>query len=230
LQYQFYGVSLQNKRPSNMDSLLLKCSVIQSKNALLALVCDGVGSMASGAFASGEATRMLGEWFTQANASTRVGLDMRDAILQINRSIISQAKTHKIDTATTLSAILLIEQTYYITHIGDSRIYCYDSRQADERALSILTHDDLSPSGKLTACIGQTEDVFPQCAEGNAEGKTFLVCSDGLYNRMDLGIIAAAMKNWSSKALKEPADALTRYAIERGEQDNITIAMAKTVN
>jgi len=225
-----------------MDSLLLKSGTIQSRSAFLALVCDGVGSMADGSFASGETARMLNEWFDRADSVARIGLDMRDAILRINSHIISQAKARNLNTATTLSATLFIENSYYITHIGDSRIYCYDPDHANARglsdqtivgdtgsrpALSLLTSDDVSVSGKLTACIGQTDNIFPHYAEGAAGGKTFLLCSDGLYKRMDTDVMVSAIKNWDRKSLRSPADMLTRYVIERGEPDNITVAMVK---
>ena len=227
MQYLYHGFSLQNKRPSNMDSVLLKRGTIQGRGALLALVCDGVGSMADGAFASGEATRMLGEWFDRADAADRVGLDMRDAVLRINGAIIAHAKVGRMDTATTLSALLLVENAYSVVHIGDSRIYCYDGRLAEGQALSLLTGDHVSESGNLTACIGQRPDIFPQYAEGAADGKTFLLCSDGLYKRMDMGLMAAQLKGWGRQALKEPAEAMAQYVIERGETDNITVAMVK---
>ena len=227
MQYLFHGFSLQNKRPSNMDSLLLKCRTLQGKNALLALVCDGVGRMADGAFASGEAARMLGEWFDRTNSVDRIGLCMLDAVLKINSDIISRAKENKLNTATTLSALLLIENAYYTVHIGDSRIYCYNSRCGENQALSLLTNDDISKSGKLTACIGQTEDVFPQYSEGTADNKTFLLCSDGLYKRMDRAVMVSRIKNWSKRTLKESAEDMAQYVIARGEPDNISVALVK---
>ena len=225
-----------------MDSLLLKSGMIQGRNAFLALVCDGVGSMADGSFASGETTRMLSDWFDNAGSAARVGLDMRDAVLRINSYIISRAKESKLDTATTLSAMLFVENSYYITHIGDSRIYCYDADLANDlgssdrtvsghiapnQALSLLTNDDVSISGKLTACVGQTDNIFPHYAEGAVNGKTFILCSDGLYKRMDLDVMISTIRNWDRPSLKSAAEILTRYVIERGEPDNITIAMVK---
>jgi len=44
-----------------MDSLLLTEKRISGVPSLLAVVCDGVGSMADGAFASVETVRMLNE-------------------------------------------------------------------------------------------------------------------------------------------------------------------------
>ena len=222
MNYLFSGVSLQNGRQSNMDSLFLKRGQITKQDALLAVVCDGVGSLSDGAYASGIAARMLNEWFDSVKTFERIGLKMRDAILEINANIIVSAKRQDMDTASTLSALLLLEENYYIVHIGDSRIYCYE-----DGALSTLTSDDVSESGKLTAYIGKKEDIFLQYSEGDASDKTFLVCSDGLYKRMDLEFMAEKMKLWNKQSSGETIEILSKFVIGRGEQDNISLALVK---
>jgi len=129
--------------------------------------------------------------------------------------------------ASTLSALLLIENIYYITHIGDSRIYCYE---CENETLTVLTNDDVSESGKLTACIGQNENIFLQYSEGVASGKIFLVCSDGLYKKMDTGFLANQMKKCNKRSLKELIVSLPQYVMDRGEQDNISMALIKMEN
>ena len=61
--YLYDGMSLQNKRKSNMDSLLLKERRIDGQNVYLAVVCDGVGSLENGGFAAATAVRLLSDWF-----------------------------------------------------------------------------------------------------------------------------------------------------------------------
>ena len=222
MNYLFTGVSLQNGRQSNMDSLLLKRGSIGKKDALLAVVCDGVGSLADGAYASGAAARMLGEWFDETETIERVGLRMRDAVLEINSIVMAEGRQKNLETASTLSALLMIGNDYYIVHVGDSRIYMYE-----DGALSVLTADDVSESGRLTSYIGRKDGIFIQYYEGAAAGKTFLVCSDGLYKRMDTDLLTATLKNWGKKTLKEPIEVLPRYVIDRGEQDNISLALVK---
>jgi len=225
MKYLFNGVSLQNGRRSNMDSLLLKSRRIAGKNAVLAVVSDGVGSLAEGAFASGTAVVMLSEWFDKLAAVERIGLVMRDAVLDINSRIVAEARKNDLNTAATLSAILLVEGDYFIVHIGDSRIYSYG-----ENGLATHTSDDVSESGKLQGYIGKLEDIFLHYSEGAAAGKIFLVCSDGLYKRMDDDYMATKMKNWSKRTMKEALESLPQYVIKRGEQDNITLAILKILD
>ena len=222
MKYLYGGISLQNKRPSNMDSLLLKSRVIDGKSVLLAVVCDGVGSLADGAFASANAILMLDDWFERQASTERIGLTLRDAVMDINSSIVANAKAYSLDTATTLSALLLLEDEYYVVHTGDSRIYSYS-----DGVLLIHTGDDVSESGKLTSCIGLLEGILLQYSEGPIAGKTFLLCSDGLYKRMDESLLALKMQNWNRRSLNEKIEDLAQYVIERGEKDNITLAMVK---
>ena len=222
MKYLYNGVSLQNGRKSNMDSLLLKCRSLSNTDSMLAVVCDGVGSLSDGGFASGAAVKKLGAWFDSVSSTENIGLRMRDVILEINAQIISEAQIMNMETASTLSALLMLEQNYYIAHIGDSRVFCLENG-----LLSVLTIDDISATGKLTAYLGQTDKIFLQYSEGSASAKTFLVCSDGLYKRMDMDFMVSKLKSWNKKSLKEPIETLPQYVIGRGEQDNITLALVK---
>jgi len=225
MKYLFNGVSLQNGRQSNMDSLLLKSRHIAGNSAVLAVVCDGVGSLSDGAFASGTAAVMLSEWFDQLATTERIGMIMRDSILDINSRIVTEARRNNLDTASTLSAIMLVENVFFIVHIGDSRIYSYTD---DE--LSIHTGDDVSHSGKLLGYIGKHNEIFLQYLEGAAADRVFLVCSDGLYKRMDESFMSMKMKNLSKRSIKEAIESLPQYVIRRGEQDNITLAIIKIID
>lgn len=224
MEYLYGGACLQNGRPTNMDSLLLKSRRIDGIDALLAVVCDGVGSLSEGSYASGTAARMLGEWFDCISEIERIGLKLRDAASAANAQITAEAKRKGIQTASTLSALLLVATAYYIVHVGDSRIYSYDGK-----SLSLLTSDDVSQSGKLTACIGRTDETVLQYSEGTATDHIFLICSDGLYKRTDLQSMIPRLKAGSRRMVNEAISALMQHAIDQGERDNITLAVVKTV-
>lgn len=224
MKYLFDGVSLQNGRQSNMDSLLLKSRVIEGRNAVLAVVCDGVGSLAEGGFASGTAAALLRDWFDKLETTARAGLTMRDTILNINAYIVSEAKQNGADTASTLSAVLLVENDFFIVHIGDSRVYSYGDGK-----LSVHTSDDVTESGRLSGYIGRNAQILLQYSEGTSAGRVFLVCSDGLYKRMDEAFMAAKMQVRDKRSMKEAIKSLPEYVVTRGEQDNITLAIVKVL-
>jgi protein phosphatase len=222
VSFLYAGVSIKNMRPTNMDCILLDSGHLEDKKVLLSAVCDGVGSLADGAYASGMAIRLMSGWFNSISSVNRIGLVFRDAVLEINNHIVIESRRNNLETASTLSALLLVEDRFYIVHIGDSRIYSYENE-----TLSILTNDDVSESGKLTACIGKSDGIFLQYSEGLATGKTFLVCSDGLYKRIDNSYMMAALRSWDKKSVDEPLGAMTQYVVNRGETDNISVALVR---
>lgn len=225
MSYTFNGISLKNGRNINMDSLLLTSRHINDKDALLTVVCDGVGGLADGAYASGMAVRKLNSWFSEITNTDCMGLRMRDVILDINNNIVSQSKLKNISTGSTLSALLIIGDNYYIAHIGDSRIYCYENG-----VLSLLTNDNVSITGKLTGCIGRTNNIVLQYFEGKANNKIFLLCTDGLYKRMNMDYMLKKIKKLNKRILRELVKSLANYVIEAGEQDNISLALVKIEN
>lgn len=217
---QYAGMSIQNRRARNMDSLLLKERDLCQKSLCIAVVCDGVGSLEDGALAATMAVRMLGAWFDALQDTGRLGLKLRDQALEINRVIYHTARSFGIQTAATLSALLLDESQYYIVHLGDSRIYsCREGR------LTLLTQDQVSKSGKLSSCLGHTEEIMPFYNEGTLDGQTFLLCSDGLYKRMDPIILQKRVGMATGRNLKKIMGNLVRYVVDRGEQDNISLAL-----
>lgn len=203
-----------------MDSLFLKERKIGKRSMCMAVVCDGVGSLEDGAFAATMAVRMLGNWFDQVNDFKRLGLKLRDQVVEMNRVIyrIAQAKGKK--TATTISVLLLDGEHYYIVHLGDSRIYSFI-----ENALVQLTQDQKSQSGKLIMCLGYTENIVPFYGEGLINTQKFLLCTDGLYKRASSEYIRKSVQSANHKNLKNTLEELAHYVIGQGERDNVTIAI-----
>ena len=222
VNYIYSGVSLKNRRESNMDSLLVTERLIDGRNSLLTVISDGVGSLKNGAYASGRIVRMLSEWFESVTDTERIGLRLRDKALEANIGITHEAAAMGFKTAATLSAVLFVEESYSVVHIGDSRVYLYCGG-----SLSQLTCDDVSESGKLSAYIGAREDIALQYYEGMAEDGVFLICTDGLYKKADPESVSAAMSAISRKTVKTAAERLAEQAVAKGESDNITVAIIK---
>lgn len=220
--YRYEGTSLQNRREKNMDSLLVSMRTLDGEELLLAVICDGVGSRSEGDYAAARAVRMLGEWFSAADHTAGIGLLMREKVLEINSTVEADAAAG-IDTASTLSAVLLTPGKYYLVHTGDSRIYLYPHG----RELEQLTCDDVSPAGKLTACLGHMRNEQLHYSEGPLESGLILLCSDGFYRRIDRSYLTEALDNAGKKNLKKTVDTLTRYVIDRGENDNVSLAIIK---
>lgn len=219
----FYsGLSVQNRRKTNMDSVLLNERFIDGNAVCFAVVCDGVGSMENGGYAAAAAAHQLNQWFDQIEDYRRIGLRLRDAVLEINRRIVSDAGIHQLRTAATLSALLLDRERYYIVHVGDSRIYSLDNETLEQ-----LTCDHVSSEGRLTSYIGRKEEIAVDYNEGRQCGQLFLLCSDGLYKRMDPGFCHSCLAKAKPGNMEEIMRELISYVIKRGETDNISLALVK---
>lgn len=220
MSWSYDGMSIRNKRERNMDSLLLKSRLVQGKELCAAAVCDGVGGLADGAYAASSTVQMLSNWFENLENTDCLGPRLREYIESVNFAVMTQARVKQLQTACTLSCLLLWDGQYAVAHVGDSRIYT-----VEENALRLLTRDQVQ-EGRLTASVGRREltDLF--YAEGRyAPGQRFLLCSDGLYKRMDMDLLAKSLREMNRRSLPKTLRQLTEYVVERGERDNISAAL-----
>lgn len=213
------GICVQNHRPTNMDSIFYAQQETVAGRLLLAVVCDGVGSTKDGAFASNYCTCALGKWFQETDGY-RLGLTLRDKVLELNREIIAEARAKELNAATTLSALLITEDGYIIVHAGDSRIYHWN-----EERLTCLTQDHVSDQGRLTACIGRWSDVVIQYEEGELPEGGFLLCSDGLYKHIPHLQLQSEVTQIKGRRQKREVEKLLKLAVDQSETDNISIIL-----
>lgn len=206
------GVTIQNGKNSNMDRILLE---FRGASMLLAVVCDGVGSLKDGAFAAQYCTDELRKWLF-SEKEYGLGLSLRDRILRINRELVDIAYQRNLMTATTLSALLLLDEQYSLVHIGDSRIY-----HLRDSNLTLLTDDDISESGKLIGCIGRWNEIFLHYEEGENAG-TFLLCTDGLYKTLREDTMVKRLTRASGFTLRWRIRQMIKDAIRQGAKDNIS--------
>lgn len=217
--FYFDALSIQNGRETNMDSIMIKERELSDRAVCLAVICDGVGSRADGAFASVNAVRMLGKWFDSITDLSRIGLRMRDELLKIDREISVNAGNMRLRTGTTASVLLLDGENYYIAHVGDSRIYVLGNGELEQ-----LTYDQVN-NGRLTSCLGGGISPTIFYNEGRCTNRRFLLCSDGLYKKTGDGILRSELENTDRRTCKKTIQRLTQYAVDHGERDNISLAV-----
>lgn len=214
------GVSLTNGRAVNMDSLLLKSRAVAGTEVCLAAVCDGVGSLADGALSAQWAAQMLRNWLENLEDVESLGARLRDYVQTMNLAICTKARKQQVETACTLSCLLLWQQWYALAHVGDSRVYLWEHGQ-----LRQLTQDQ-ARQGRLTQAMGHRETVEVFFRQGEQRGEQrFLLCSDGLYKRMEPEVLAAGLERLNRRSLQKTLGQLTEHVISRGERDNISAAL-----
>ena len=214
------GISLTNGRAVNMDSLLLKSRTVAGTEVCLAAVCDGVGSLADGALSAQWAVQMLYNWLEKMEDAEELGARLRDYVQTMNLAIRTKAQKQQAETACTLSCLLLWRQWYCLAHVGDSRIYLWE-----QGALRQLTQDQ-ARRGRLTQAMGHREHVTVFFQQGEQRGEQrFLLCSDGLYKRMEPETLGACMARLNRRSLQKTLRQLTEHVISQGERDNISAAL-----
>lgn len=214
------GISLTNGRAVNMDSLLLKSRTVAGTEVCLAAVCDGVGSLADGALSAQWAVQMLYNWLENLEDAEGLGARLRDYVQTMNLAIRTKAQKQQAETACTLSCLLLWRQWYCLAHVGDSRIYLWE-----QGALRQLTQDQ-ARRGRLTQAMGHREHVTVFFQQGEQRGEQrFLLCSDGLYKRMEPETLGACMARLNRRSLQKALRQLTEHVISQGERDNISAAL-----
>ena len=214
------GISLTNGRAVNMDSLLLKSRTVAGTEVCLAAVCDGVGSLADGALSAQWAVQMLYNWLENLEDAEELGARLRDYVQTMNLAIRTKAQKQQAETACTLSCLLLWRQWYCLAHVGDSRIYLWE-----QGALRQLTQDQ-ARRGRLTQAMGHREHVTVFFQQGEQRGEQrFLLCSDGLYKRLEPETLGACMARLNRRSLQKALRQLTEHVISQGERDNISAAL-----
>jgi protein phosphatase len=139
---------------------------------------------------------------------------------------------------TTLSALMLVQQTAYLTQVGDSRIYrlrdgtleqlSHDHTFVEEQVRAgILTPEQAEShpyAHVLTRAIGAEETVVPDVEAFDLKPHDrFLLCSDGLTGHVDDQTIAAMLGHAPSEA----AWRLVNAALLGGGRDNCTVLVVR---
>ncbi|MGN0437203.1 MAG: PP2C family protein-serine/threonine phosphatase [Lachnospiraceae bacterium] len=250
-----FGTSKGNYKKINQDSLSVKVVNTPRGKSAFAIVCDGMGGLEQGELASKEVVIAFNNWFATdfarmvAKDSFRKDLlfeQWQGVVESLNDRISSYASGQDMMMGTTVVVILIYNDSYYVCHVGDSRIYKLDSELcqltldqsvvAQEVRMGRLTEEEAKVDPRrsvLLQCIGASMVIEPQYESGLIKEDTvFLLCSDGFVHFIDNHEIQA---NFSPGRIhdKDHGELVCEHWINtvtsRGEKDNITV-VAVVVN
>ena len=160
-----------------------------------------MGGLEKGELASATVIHSMINWFEndfpnllyENYTASMIKNSWMQTILKVNESICNYGEEHHIQLGTTLTALLLVEDVYYICNVGDSRIYYLDSgiRQItrdqsyvqQEIDMERMTEEEALKSDKrniLLQCIGARNQVTPDFYFGEYQtSSACLLCTDG---------------------------------------------------
>lgn len=249
-----YHTDVGISKKTNQDSLAIK--VVETKNGKVAfsVVCDGMGGLSKGELASKEVIMAFSDWFdnTLIDAINDQSFNEESLVSQWNDIIQTQNKRlgeygekNNLMLGTTVSAILLYKDNYYIVHVGDSRVYCMTDRVlqltkdqtfiAREIAAGRMTEEQSKTDPRrsvLLQCVGASQVVEPEFVKGAVtKGAVYMLCSDGFRHQINE---QEMMEKIGPSVVKSEQDIefgcryLTETVKNRKESDNITVAVIKT--
>lgn len=230
-------------RPSNQDSVLVKRAVLGEEEVVMALVCDGVGGLSHGELASASVVRCFDSWFTFQlprllfhRSFEEIGNIWSAKLGEISQTIRKYGQERGESMGTTCSGLLLAGGESLLLHVGDSRIYrlrgCVSRLTTDqtwaERAARMGAVDENRGRNLLLQCVGVSQTLNPEIqVDGCRAGDVYLLCSDGFWHTSTEGELWAAFGQGghSREGIESACDALIERAMERGERDNISLAV-----
>jgi serine/threonine protein phosphatase PrpC len=250
-----YHTDVGTTKRTNQDSLAIK--VVDTPNGQVAfgIVCDGMGGLAKGEVASREVILAFCDWFDKILVPAvetgnfkveSLNDEWNEIIQQQNQKLSTYGEENHIMLGTTVSAILLYRDLYYLVHVGDSRVYEMTNvnRQlthdqtfvAREIAAGRMTPEQAKTDSRrnvLLQCVGASPVVAPEFESGDVKsGATYMLCSDGFRHKITddemIGRIGPTAPD-DEEVLKQGCMYLTELVKTRGETDNITVSLIRAI-
>ncbi len=226
------------KRESNQDSY---ATGELPGSVAWAVVCDGMGGAAGGNLASSTAVKIISERITSTYRADMSASSIRNmfasAIAAANISVydMSKANPELTGMGTTVVVAIVVDNTVFIAHAGDSRGYILS-----ENSLNQLTKDhsivqEMVDQGTLTLDEAKTDPrkniitralgvdselSFDFNIADISEKDVLIICTDGLTNYVEP---QEFYELTSDGKYNEYAERLVNRANNNGGGDNITV-------
>ncbi len=209
--------------------------------AIFAIVCDGMGGAAEGAFASAEAVKVIREKITAHYYEGMSDISVKGLLI----SALEQANTRVYELSltdekyngmgTTVVAALATDSFVYYAHAGDSRAYriacdgvtqltndhSVVQRMIENGEITAQEAADHPSKHIITRALGADEVIKIDFGQETFEDdEVYILCSDGLTNYSKPEDLAEFTRDGR---YFEYADRLVNLANQNGGGDNITV-------
>lgn len=242
-------------KPRNQDCLsVLSMDTSQGRMAF-AVLCDGMGGLEMGEIASSSVVKAFRRWATEVLpglcrdplSDQMIRQDWTQIVNHMNNRIQQYGKEagHGARMGTTVVAMLLTQDHFYILNVGDSRAYelCGGIRQlttdqsvvARELAMGHITEEEAKHHPQrnvLLQCVGAMDAVYPDIISGPVrKDAVYLLCSDGFRHEVEANEIYESLQPdvmLDEYVMQRSSDELIEVNKQRGEQDNISVVLVRT--
>lgn len=238
-------------KETNQDSLLIKHALVDDKEILLAVICDGMGGLCKGELASATVIRAFSKWFDEELPYELENPDMDviggkwSLLLKELNTRISEYSTanHIKGIGTTFSGILFVDDKYVIGHVGDTRIYRIDTsleqlttdhtfvaREVKRGTMTLEQARYDRRRNLLLQCVGASKVVEPEIICGKIQKGVYMLCSDGFRHEIserEICELLNPMKLKNKQIMHNHAEYLIEKVKSRDERDNISVLLVK---
>lgn len=211
--------------------------VRQSLGSLFA-VSDGVGSSRAGEVASAEAVNVLLQEYYFGNYTAHAPERLKEAYAHTALHIydLAEADGSCNKMMCTLSALVLREGKFFISHVGDSKVYLLRGGRLIQLTKDHSVVGRLVRMGFITKeearhhpnkhvilrSLGERPILPADFYSGNVTpGDLFFLCTDGIFEHFSEDEIAQFLLQKRQDA--EGIEKLIEIANERGGEDNMTV-------
>lgn len=210
------------------------------------VVCDGMGGMQGGRFASMIAVKSILDFIQAVPESADPSDTLVNAIRKAHADILQAGHQNPelYGMGTTVTAAIFSEQCAVLAHVGDSRIYqlrgrrkvfrTFDHSMVFEMVKSgILTEEQARLSDKsniILRALGVYGEIVPEIeVRPYLKGDRFVLCTDGFWGCMpESRLIEHLAGKRIDLTLEKTADLADRIGQKKGgNHDNLTAAIVE---
>lgn len=228
-------------RPHNEDSNRVE----RTQNGDLFVVCDGMGGHVGGATASRIGVESICQYVREHECNMPQQFLVK-ALEYANERIFagSRATPNLRGMGTTACVALVRDDKVWYAHVGDSRIYYYNSKKkalyrltkdhsvvqalVDQGVITEAEAEHHPEKNKIRKSLGIKADVEPEPCQIPlipSEEDILLICSDGLSGMMDDEDILEVLI--TTKEVNDAGKTLIELAKSGGGTDNITVQIIR---
>lgn len=233
---------------NNEDNILVRIDSIEDNQLGLFAICDGLGGLEKGEYASACTGDELIKWWNEElteifyEQDSELIIDkLNSELYKINKIIKDYGDFRSIRLGTTISLLIVKRYNYYIANVGDSRIYKFNHRlyqiTEDHSLVNKLLKEkkikssDIAYFNKkniITQCLGVRNnfEIYNNYGEIR-RNDVFLLASDGFYNKIYFDEKIKLLKFFKIKGKSGSLKEYVSLVKERGEEDNISAIIVK---
>ena len=238
----------------NQDAFCLKIARAGNTPIAFAVLCDGMGGLNNGEYASAVVVNAFAAWFEAEFPLMMASRFDQEAVVTRWKEIVNYQGAQLLDygysrgisLGTTLTALLIVDHDLTCIHVGDSRLYRISDYlmqmskdqtvaeyEIDNNRLTVEEARYDPRSSILLQCVGASKVINPEVIRDTVrENEAYLLCSDGFRHQITpeeiFGVTAPSVLT-SEKVMKKSLVDLIELDKARKERDNITAVLIKTI-